>query len=81
MSMMFEDRDAYAIAESEARKAIGGLDPWHVSAERGVEFERSARAMGGALGVVAVERLIELSEDSGWPRLVHGFDGRTLEGR
>ncbi len=40
MSMMFEDRDAYAIAESEARKAIGGLDPGHASAERGVEFEQ-----------------------------------------
>jgi hypothetical protein len=36
MSMMFEDRDAYAVAELEARKAIGELDPSLVVAQKGV---------------------------------------------
>ena len=39
--MMFEDRDAYTVAELEARKEIGALDPPLAAAERGVEFDQA----------------------------------------
>lgn len=38
MSMMFEDRKGYAVAESRARDAVAKLDPPLAAAERGVEF-------------------------------------------
>lgn len=36
LSMMFEDRKGYAIAESRARDAVAKLDPLLVAAERDV---------------------------------------------
>ena len=42
--MMFEDREAYGIAETRAREAIAALDPELTAAERGVEFQRTPGA-------------------------------------
>lgn len=39
MSMMFEDREAYAIAEALAAGRIADLDPELTASERGVEFD------------------------------------------
>ncbi len=44
MSMMFEDREAYAAAESLAAAEIARLDPRAAASERGVEFD-AARAL------------------------------------
>lgn len=44
MSMMFEDRKAYAFALEKAAREVGSLDPAAVVVERGVEFEEAGRA-------------------------------------
>jgi len=42
LAMMFEDREAYAIAEAKAAEAIRELDPELVTVERNVEFDADA---------------------------------------
>ncbi|HEY5532652.1 MAG TPA: DUF3786 domain-containing protein [Candidatus Anoxymicrobiaceae bacterium] len=42
MSMMFEGRKAYSIAEAEVRVAVASLDPELTAAERGITFDSSA---------------------------------------
>lgn len=44
MSVMFEGRNAYSIAESRAREAVAALAPELAAAERGVAFDRTLRA-------------------------------------
>ena len=46
MAMIFEEREAYAIAEARAVEAVCGLDPELVAAERGIGKDFLTRKSG-----------------------------------
>jgi Domain of unknown function (DUF3786) len=73
LSMMFEDRKGYALAESRARDAVARLDPMLAAAERGVEFDRGE----GLFRIPMLGELVSVGSPGGE---VSAADGRRVSG-